>query len=299
MAPPPPLNAPSAEELASPVTTVSRQAGVVIGRALAPPLPLRQPLRSAAHTHTAWTLPVLCNPFLKFDGSLVAVRPLAAGAAPPGASHAPPPPAAQHPADGLACFLPPPHPTSQVHSPEEYEALLAANPGRLAVLMCKATHCRPCKMFSRKYARAAAQYSDALWLEIFGDETKGTRQMMIDMGIRVVRERGKAYICAALPPCVQGNKRVGGAGGGIERRHVPQGARGLVAIITPALRHRRLPWPLAPQSFRSPPRPPANTLTHTAEAGSREGSSGGGGERGGVRRVRYMSGCGKSWPQCF
>ena len=114
-----------------------------------------------------------------------------------------------------------------------------------------------------------------------------------------VRERGKAYICAALPPCVQGNKRVGGAGGGIERRHVPQGARGLVAIITPALRHRRLPWPLAPQSFRSPPRPPANTLTHTAEAGSREGSSGGGGERGGVRRVRYMSGCGKSWPQCF
>jgi hypothetical protein len=40
-------------------------------------------------------------------------------------------------------------------------------------------------MFGRKYARAAQQYTDAVFLEIFGDETKDTRQMMIDMSIKV------------------------------------------------------------------------------------------------------------------
>lgn len=40
-------------------------------------------------------------------------------------------------------------------------------------------------MFSRKYARAAQQYTDAVFLEIIGDETKDTRGMMIDMSIKV------------------------------------------------------------------------------------------------------------------
>ncbi|EFN51580.1 hypothetical protein CHLNCDRAFT_140076 [Chlorella variabilis] len=76
-------------------------------------------------------------------------------------------------------------PVSLVHSPEEFQALMAANKDKMVVLMCKATHCRPCKLFARKYAAAAAQYSDALFTEIYGDETKATRQMMIDMKVRV------------------------------------------------------------------------------------------------------------------
>lgn len=34
----------------------------------------------------------------------------------------------------------------QVHSPEEFEDKLAANKDKMVVLMCKATHCRPCKV---------------------------------------------------------------------------------------------------------------------------------------------------------
>lgn len=76
-------------------------------------------------------------------------------------------------------------PVSLIHSPEEFEAITAANKDKLVVLMCKANHCRPCKMFARKYAAAARQYSDAIFLEVFGDETKATRQMMVDMKVRV------------------------------------------------------------------------------------------------------------------
>jgi hypothetical protein len=39
------------------------------------------------------------------------------------------------------------------------------------------------QMFARKYATAARQYSDAVFLEIFGDESKATRQLMIDMKV--------------------------------------------------------------------------------------------------------------------
>lgn len=35
-------------------------------------------------------------------------------------------------------------------------------------------------MFKKKYAMAALQYTDAVFLDIVGDETKATRQMMIN-----------------------------------------------------------------------------------------------------------------------
>ena len=49
---------------------------------------------------------------------------------------------------------PPPYPPTlpsapQVHSPEEFQALMAANKDKMVVLMCKATHCRPCKVRRR------------------------------------------------------------------------------------------------------------------------------------------------------
>lgn len=58
-------------------------------------------------------------------------------------------------------------------------------------------------MFARKYATAARQYSDAVFLEIFGDESKATRQMMIDMKVgcppaapRVQLVCGLLVVCA-------------------------------------------------------------------------------------------------------
>ncbi len=42
------------------------------------------------------------------------------------------------------------HPLLQVHSPDEFQAILDANKDKMVVLMCKATHCRPCKV---RYSR--------------------------------------------------------------------------------------------------------------------------------------------------
>ncbi|PRW20350.1 Thioredoxin H2-2 [Chlorella sorokiniana] len=76
-------------------------------------------------------------------------------------------------------------PVVAVHSPEEFEDKLAANKDKMVVLMCKATHCRPCKLFSKTYAAAARQYKDGLFMEIMGDESKATRQMMINWKVKV------------------------------------------------------------------------------------------------------------------
>jgi hypothetical protein len=38
------------------------------------------------------------------------------------------------------------HSHLQIHSPEEFQAITAANKDKLVVLMCKANHCRPCKV---------------------------------------------------------------------------------------------------------------------------------------------------------
>ncbi|CAK0787660.1 hypothetical protein CVIRNUC_010882 [Coccomyxa viridis] len=75
----------------------------------------------------------------------------------------------------------------QVHSPAELKGELLRADDNIVVLMCKATSCRPCKMFSRKYQRIAADYGakGALFLEILGDETSETRRLMIEMSIRV------------------------------------------------------------------------------------------------------------------
>eukprot|EP00887_Chlorella_sp_A99_P008290 scaffold12.g8290.t1 len=75
--------------------------------------------------------------------------------------------------------------SAAVHSPSEFEALMAANADKLIVLMCKAKCCRPCKMFARKYKLVADHYADSVFCEIFGDESKDTRRMMVEMGVKV------------------------------------------------------------------------------------------------------------------
>ncbi|KAL4419546.1 hypothetical protein ABPG77_006877 [Micractinium sp. CCAP 211/92] len=76
-------------------------------------------------------------------------------------------------------------PVATVHSPDEFQAILDANKDKMVVLMCKATHCRPCKLFAKKYAMAAMQYSDAVFTQIMGDENKANRSMMIENKVKV------------------------------------------------------------------------------------------------------------------
>lgn len=56
---------------------------------------------------------------------------------------------------------------------------------KLVVLMCKASHCKPCKRFAPTYQRMAELMPDTVLLEIMGDETQDTKKWMIGLGIKV------------------------------------------------------------------------------------------------------------------
>lgn len=73
----------------------------------------------------------------------------------------------------------------RINEPEEFEQQLVSHGSDLVVLMCKAHSCRPCKMFTRKYQRIAEAYPGVTFLEIYGDDSKETRKLMISMSIRV------------------------------------------------------------------------------------------------------------------
>jgi hypothetical protein len=73
----------------------------------------------------------------------------------------------------------------EINGPAEYAAVRAASPGRLVVLIAKARSCRPCKAFSRKFAALAAKFPEVAFLEIYGDDSRETRQMMISLAVRV------------------------------------------------------------------------------------------------------------------
>jgi thioredoxin 1 len=74
---------------------------------------------------------------------------------------------------------------ARINAPEELKEELGRHGSDLVVLMCKAHSCRPCKMFTRKFHRLAESYPDATFLEVYGDDTKELRKLMISMEIRV------------------------------------------------------------------------------------------------------------------
>lgn len=63
--------------------------------------------------------------------------------------------------------------------------MLNQHPDQLAVLMCKSKACRPCKMFLRKYMRLAERFPEVLMLDIYGDESPGTRKSMMEWQVKV------------------------------------------------------------------------------------------------------------------
>lgn len=55
---------------------------------------------------------------------------------------------------------------------------------RPIIMMCKARACRPCKVFSRTYAKAADANQDVIFLSVVGDETPALRRMMVLLGVK-------------------------------------------------------------------------------------------------------------------
>ncbi|KAG2453762.1 hypothetical protein HYH02_001973 [Chlamydomonas schloesseri] len=71
-----------------------------------------------------------------------------------------------------------------IYTPEEVEAILNANKEKLVIVMCKASHCKPCKAFMPKYQRMAEILTDSLLLELTGDQSPETKKLMVSWGIK-------------------------------------------------------------------------------------------------------------------
>lgn len=50
--------------------------------------------------------------------------------------------------------------------------------------MCKASRCRPCKVFKPKYEQLANVFSDGAFYSVVGDRNDSTRQLMRDYKVR-------------------------------------------------------------------------------------------------------------------
>lgn len=72
----------------------------------------------------------------------------------------------------------------RLYSPDELKEFLRAFDDRLVVMCCKAKGCRPCKAFERKYLRCADEYRDVVFLEMYGDESKETRKLMLALQVK-------------------------------------------------------------------------------------------------------------------
>jgi thiol-disulfide isomerase/thioredoxin len=76
----------------------------------------------------------------------------------------------------------PPDGITRLHSPEEYEAMVAATgSGSLpAIVMNKSKSCKPCRAFNKTYYQYAEKFKGRCdFYEIYGDESKETIKLMM------------------------------------------------------------------------------------------------------------------------
>ncbi|KAL4440573.1 hypothetical protein ABPG75_003574 [Micractinium tetrahymenae] len=59
----------------------------------------------------------------------------------------------------------------------DLDAVLAAHPAKLVVLMASLTWCRPCKTFQATFEKAAQHYTDAIFLKFYGNSNEGTKEL--------------------------------------------------------------------------------------------------------------------------
>lgn len=73
---------------------------------------------------------------------------------------------------------------TQISSPVELEDVLSGKRDSIVILKCKAKYCRPCMAFRKKYMRLAAEFNDAVFLDVVGDESPELRKMMMKFGVK-------------------------------------------------------------------------------------------------------------------
>ncbi|GAB4819539.1 hypothetical protein N2152v2_006585 [Parachlorella kessleri] len=70
---------------------------------------------------------------------------------------------------------------TMIFGEEELSRVLAACPGKLVVLMCSLTWCRPCKRFQPSYEKAAEYYADdVVFLKLYGNSNDSTKHVFKD-----------------------------------------------------------------------------------------------------------------------
>jgi thiol-disulfide isomerase/thioredoxin len=75
--------------------------------------------------------------------------------------------------------------TATIHSTEELAGYQTDGKNKLVVLMCKSSHCKPCKAFMSTYHELAERFEDSVLLDIIGDESPATKKLMVDWKVKV------------------------------------------------------------------------------------------------------------------
>eukprot|EP00798_Chlamydomonas_sp_ICE-L_P023646 gene23646-9175_t len=73
----------------------------------------------------------------------------------------------------------------RVHNDKEVKDLIAEQKGHTVVVMCKSSHCKPCKAYmSTYYEMATDRFPDTAFCDIIGDQSPETRKTMMDWKVK-------------------------------------------------------------------------------------------------------------------
>ncbi|GMH44994.1 hypothetical protein BSKO_12951 [Bryopsis sp. KO-2023] len=72
----------------------------------------------------------------------------------------------------------------RLYSPDELDEAIEMFTDKVVVVQCKAKTCRPCMAFAKRYLRLADSYQDIAFFELYGDQNKESRKLMMTFGVK-------------------------------------------------------------------------------------------------------------------
>lgn len=77
-------------------------------------------------------------------------------------------------------------PLMQIHSLEEFQAIVANNPDKLVLLDCGKKLCGPCELILPVLRKMARRYCDVTFLKVDIEENDSTRTLATNLGVRAL-----------------------------------------------------------------------------------------------------------------
>ncbi|KAK3259854.1 hypothetical protein CYMTET_31164 [Cymbomonas tetramitiformis] len=77
-------------------------------------------------------------------------------------------------------------PLMQIHSLEEFHAIVASNPDKLVLLDCAKKLCGPCELILPVLRKMARRYCDVTFLKVDIEENDSTKTLATNLGVRAL-----------------------------------------------------------------------------------------------------------------